>query len=226
MSYLNNTWSYETPTIKNKFENDSLKKMYKRLSKLPLVDGMNKDMDLAFLSFDELTQSNQHMFLKFAARNYSDIQGIISIVDGLWNKIPAYQHVETIDGVEYDTLYIVPTQGLLPIIIREIKRRLVGHDSISITIASISPTVDDRLFNYRLVLTAQDELICNKTIDFSNFEDDIVKYNFLVYLYLFGCKEKAVFIENSPKVVFDYDYYNKRLHSGESYKPKQLPIIR
>lgn len=225
MSYLNNTWSYETPTIKNKFENDNLKKLYKRLSKLPLVDGMNEDKDLAFLSFDELTKSHQHMFLKLASRSYSDIEGIISIVDGLWNKIPSYQHVETIDGVSYETLYIVPTQGLLPIIIREIKRRIIGHDSISITIASISPTVDDRLFDYRLVLTAQDELICNKTIDFSNFEDNIVKYNFLVYLYLFGCKDKAVYIENSPKVVFDYDY-NKRLYSGESYKPKQLPIIR
>ncbi len=226
MNYIKNVWSYEALTIKNKFENDSLKKLYKRLSKLPLVDGMNEDKDLAFLSFDELTKSHQHMFLKLASRSYSDIEGIISIVDGLWNKIPSYQHVETIDGVSYETLYIVPKQGLLPIIIREIKRRIIGHDSISITIASISPTVDDRLFDYRLVLTAQDELICNKTIDFSNFEDNIVKYNFLVYLYLFGCKDKTVYIENSPKVVFDYDYYNKRLHSGESYKPKQLPIIR
>lgn len=225
MNYSKKVWSHETPTIKNNFENDSLKKLYKRLSKLPLVDGMNEDKDLAFLSFNELTKSYQHMFLKFASRSYSDIEGIISILDGLWNKIPSYQHVETIDGVSCETLYVIPTQGLLPIIIREIKRRIIGHNSISITIASISPTVDDRLFDYRLVLTAQDELICNKTIDFSNFEDNIVKYNFLVYLYLFGCKDKTVYIENSPKVVFDYDY-NKRLHSGESYKPKQLPIIR
>ena len=236
MTYINNTWRNKAPDTIKDFKFKNLKKLYNKLKGLPIVEGLNIDRDLTYLSFEDLTQSTEHMYIRFITQSHDDISNLIEIFDKLNKHEGLFEDNEVIDGVAYHVLFIIPTQGLLSEVISEIRTNMPEHKTITIKIASISPTIDDRLFDYEFKIDKENNLICNRKFDFTNFKDNIVKYNFMVYLYLFGHANRNVYRENSPKVVIeqndnkpkDVDEYDKRSskRNHNYYHIKQLPIIR
>lgn len=236
MTYINNIWSNNAPDVIKDFKFKNLKKLYGKLEKFPIVEGMNINRDITYLSFKELTQSYQHMFIKFIFQNYNDMRRLVEIIDETDMHNGLYESYELIDGASYPIVMIIPMQGILPEIISKIRNNMPGHKSITIKIASIVPTIDDRLFDYQLTIDEHNALLCNKSIDFTNFEDNIVKYDFMVYLYLFGHTNRQICKENSPKVILDsktsevsHDKNSDKKTSKRNhnyYRIKQLPIIR